>query len=100
MGQKVPWEKSQSNISYRYLGIDSQNNLHLERVQVDFDSTNVKANSSRDICKLIFALDANRTADITLIGQRSRNDLIKIHIEASNNGTITKYLGSLPVYKE
>jgi hypothetical protein len=95
IGQKVPWGKSQTIISYRYLGIDNQNNLHLQREQSGENFPTV-------ICTLIFALDANKAADITLIAERSQKEplLIKLHIEANNNGITTKYLGNLPLYKE
>ena len=95
MGDKVDWGTAQTIISYRYLGVDSQNNLHLQREQI-------KDNASSDICNLTFALDANKSGDITLIGKRSQKEplLIKIHVEADNNFIKTKFLGNLPLYKE
>ena len=95
MGDKVEWGTAQTIISYRYLGVDNQNNLHLQREQT-------KDNASSDICNLTFALDANKSGDITLIGERSQKEplLIKLHVEANNDFIKTKYIGNLPLYKE
>ena len=87
---KIPWGEAKSIIEYIYLGIDNQNNLHLQRV-------NHSDKSPVDICNLIFALDGNKSGDTTLIGDRFvEPTLFKIHVEGDNNGITMKYLGDLP----
>lgn len=95
IGDKIPWGKALTVVSYRYLGLDNQNNLHLQRRQSG-------DNSPPDICNLIFALDNNRSAEITLIAENSQKVplLIRLLVEANNNGVRTKYLGNLPSYLE
>ena len=91
---KVQWGNATTITSYRYLGVDSQNNLHIKRREYNY---NLK---SEDECELIFKLDQNKPTEITLIAQRSQKNplLIKIQVNASNNFIKTKYLGDLPVY--
>lgn len=87
---KIPWGEAKSIIEYIYTGIDNQNNLHLQRI-------NHSDKSPVDICTLIFALDSNKSGDITLIGDRLVEPTVfKIHIEGDNNGIAMKYLGNLP----
>ncbi len=101
-GKKIEWGTARTIISYTYLGIDNQHNLHLQREETDFQSEETDDNLPSNISNLIFALDTNKSGDITLIGERSLKEplLIKIHVEASNNFIKIKYLGDLPVYKE
>ena len=90
MGEKIPWGNSETIISYRYLGIDTDNNLLIQRNQDD------------DTCILTFALDSNNFGTITLIGQRSQKNplLIKLKVSCSNNQIITEYIGKLKEIKE
>lgn len=94
MGEKVSWGESNTIISYKYLGIDNDNNLLLEREQYDEDRT--------DKFILTFALDSNNSGIITLIGQRSQKNplLLKLKVSCSNNQIITEYLGKLPDFNE
>lgn len=90
MGEKIPWGNSKTIVSYRYLGIDTENNLLLQRKQDD------------DTCILTFALDSNNFGTITLIGQRSQKNplLIKLKVSCSNNQILTEYIGALKEVKE
>ena len=91
---KVQWGNATTITSYRYLGVDSQNNLHIKRREYNYSL------KSEDECELIFKLDQNKPTEITLIAQKKKKNplLIKIQVNASNNFIKTKYLGDLPVY--
>ena len=93
---KVKWGSAIAIISYRYLGVDSQNNLHLQKTENNYTLNTV------DVCELIFKLDQNKPTEITLTGQKGQKVplLIKIQVEAGNNFIKTKYLGDLPAYIE
>jgi hypothetical protein len=90
MGRTIPWGASTSIISYRYLGIDNNHNLHIMRKE------------GNDICNLIFQMNADNSGEITLIGERSQKEplLIKLKVKATNSGIHIQYLGDLPVYQE
>lgn len=94
--EKVQWGNATTITSYTYLGVDSQNNLHIKRREREYNYSL----KSEDECELIFKLDLNKPTEITLIAQRSQKNplLIKIQVNASNNFIKTKYLGDLPVY--
>lgn len=82
----------QGSISYRYLGIDNQT-IRLQRTEKFFDE--------HDTCDLFFKLDSEKPTEITLISQKSfAGNVVKLQIEASNNGIKTKYIGDLPKYIE
>ena len=93
---KVQWGSAISIISYRFLGIDNQNNLHIQRTEKDY------VFKKEDVCELIFKLELNKPTDIVLIGQRSQLKplLIKIQVEVENNFIKSKYLGDFPTYTE
>ena len=96
VGKKIEWSTVNRIISYTYLGVDNQNNLHIQTRETKSDL------STSNIYNLVFALDSNKSGDITLIGERSQRQplLIKIHVEANNDFIKIKYLGDLPVYQE
>jgi hypothetical protein len=93
--QEIPWGEATTIVTYRYLGIDAQNNLHLEREET---SEYVGDNNSN----LIFGLNSTNSDTLTLIGQRAQKDplLIKLKVEASNNQISSKYLGDLNLFKD
>ncbi|GEP52809.1 hypothetical protein FNO01nite_34810 [Flavobacterium noncentrifugens] len=93
---KVQWGSAINITSYRYLGVDSQNNLHIQRNEHNYTL------KDEDVCELIFKLDSTKPTEITLIAQRSQKNplLIKIQVEATNNFIKAKYLGELTVYNE
>lgn len=81
-------------INYRYLGIDNQT-IRLQRTE----SNSILRES--DTCELFFKLDSEKPTEITLISQKnSDGNVIKLQIEASNNGIKIKYIGDLPKYIE
>lgn len=92
MGEKAPWGKSESIISYRYLGIDNQT-IRIERTEND-------KIFGINTCELFFKIENTKPTEITLIGQRSQINplLIKLQIEVTNNYIKAKYLGQLPKY--
>ena len=84
----------QGSISYRYLGIDNQT-IRLQRSEIN------TALGKLDTCELFFKLDTEKPTEITLISQKNYDgNIIKLQIEASNNGIKTKYTGDLPKYIE
>lgn len=93
---KVKWENTITNTSYRYLGIDSDNNLHIERKELNH------LLNKEDVCQLIFKTDLNKPTQITLTAQKSLKAplLITIQVEAGNKSIKTKYLGDLPFYND
>lgn len=93
---KVTWGNAVYIISYRYLGIDSQNNLHVLRIENNYSL------QKEDRCELIFKLDINRPTEITLLSQNSLKIpfSIKVQVEATNNFIKTKYIGELPIYND
>jgi hypothetical protein len=93
---KVKWGSAITITSYTYLGVDSQNNLHVRKTENDFTL------KKEDSCKLIFKLDQNKPTEITLVAQKGQRVplLIKVQVEAGNNFIKTKYLGDLPKYIE
>jgi hypothetical protein len=90
MGTTIPWGTSSSIVSYRYLGVDNNHNLHILRKEKD------------DFCNLIFELNTENSGEITLIGQRAQKEplLIKLKVKATNSGIDIQYLGDLPIYQE
>lgn len=91
--EKIQWGTQTTIIEYIYLGIDNNNNLHLERVQSG-SATNQKY---MDKCTLIFPLDSNKTADIILIGERFYTITpFKIKVKIENNALLASYVGELP----
>lgn len=93
---KVEWGNAISIISYKYLGIDNQNNLHIRRIDSNYSI------KKTDECDLIFKLNSEGQGEITLIGQTSLKEPLPIHlkIEATNNFLKSKYFGNLPLYVE
>ena len=93
---KVKWGSAINITSYTYLGVDSQNNLHVQKTENDYTL------KTKDVCELIFKLEQNKPTEITLIAQRGQRIplLIKVQVEAGNNFIKTKYLGDLPIYVE
>jgi hypothetical protein len=86
-------ENFQGSISYRYLGVDNQT-IRLLR-------TEKKYVGGSNTCELFFKLDSEKPTEITLISQEDFDgNVIKLQIEASNNGIKTKYIGDLPKYVE
>jgi len=93
---KVNWGSATTIISYTYLGVDSQNNLHVRKTE------NNETLNSKDVCELVFRLEQNKPTEITLTGQKGQRNplLIRIQVEAGNHFIKAKYLGDLPAYIE
>ena len=94
-GSKITWGDQELIISYRYLGIDNDNNLYILK-------SRWQRRGEEDEYSLIFKLNSYQTGVILLAGLSSQKNpvLIKLEVIATNLGIQVKYLGSLPEYKE
>jgi len=79
---------------YTYLGIDSQNNLHILKKEGN--------NKTEKLCELIFKIDPSKPSEIILNGHKDIKFplLIKLQITVSQNYIQIKYLGDVPAYIE
>lgn len=96
MGKKIPWGEASTIVTYRYLGVDNQHNLYLEKKEShDLVDLNIRS-------ELVFSLNSNNSGIITLIGQSAQKKPLHLllKIDANNNRIITKYLGNLPEYEK
>jgi len=71
-GSKIHWGDQENIVSYRYLGIDNDNNLYILREECDLKI------DEEDKCSLIFKLNSYQTGIVILIGKRSQKTPVLI----------------------